>query len=145
MNTDQSRADVVVLGELPGSSHTRGPWVAQHDRDSPPAGGALPLHDTPLKPSPVRMAATRPPPRSAFPFTAESVDRRRSGSLLSPAATKAVGVLVAVVLAIVGVLAVIVAASAVRTTGPVAWFSIAATVGCGFVLVVSVLIGRVER
>ena len=79
------------------------------------------------------MVATRPPPRSAFPFTAESMDTNRFRPLLSPTATKAVGVLVAVVLAIIGVLAVIVAASAFRTSGPVAWFSIAAAVGCGVV------------
>ena len=55
MTTDHTPGDVVVLGALPGSSNTHGPRVAHPDRNSPPAGGAVPLHDTPSKPSPVRM------------------------------------------------------------------------------------------
>ena len=88
MTTDHIPMDVVVLGALPGSSHTRGPWIARPDRDSPPAGGAVPLHDTPSQTEPRPNGGNSASATIGFPFIAESVNTDWSGPLLSPAATR---------------------------------------------------------
>ena len=132
--------DTVILGR---SSRTRGPGVAHPDRDSPPPGGAVPIHDTPSTPQPTRTSPTRSavgPSHSSFAAT-HLEQHRRPPAHRNPTTTTVVSLLVAIGLAATAVLIVDWAGSTFGGANVVGFTSTAAAGLCGLLLVVASLIG----
>ncbi len=138
----------VVLGLLPVPSPTRGLRVAHPDRDSPPReseakhGGALPIHDTPCKPAPIRKVATEP---AIGPHTLSFAENEHAagalGSLVPLVVQRIASTLVAFGLAALAVSAVDHAGSLVGTDSVVTTTALAAAVVCGALLIVAAVIG----
>lgn len=119
--------DIATLGELP--SHTRSPWVAHLDWDSPPTGGAVPLtHTTPVA-APRAMAST----------TSRHQPEALSFSATNMTAMAAVAVMTAVVVALS-----VLAALAVGGR-PVNWLTVVAIPAAGFVVLAGLSVAPLLR